>query len=172
MEIVEPTEQHEHKWLEWLGLEEPPPNADTWEPVARAFHVDYPETNTSRGAAALIAVLKQAGIDAQQRSYEWDEAVPGAVWSVDREETHVAVGVHERDRERATEIARKFMSEHDSHEEAELAVSDAELTKDALEAGPPPEGLGQDARALTASGLELRVLLDARGGAGALRGRV
>ena len=139
MEIVEPTQQHEHKWLEWLGLEEPPPNPDTWEPVARAFLVD-PETGTSTGASALVAALKSAGIEAQQRSYQWDNSegigyvlptfTGGGV------QTRVAVGVQNRDRERATEIARKFMNEQDVDGQAELPVPDAELAKDADEAGP------------------------------------
>jgi len=142
MELVEPSQQHEHKWLEWLGLEERPPEPDTWEPIARAFHLDGPDGSTSTGATRLVALLKSAGIEAQQRTYQWDNSegvgylVP--TFTGGGVQTRVAVGVHNRDRERATEIARKFMEEQDAHGEAELPVPDVELAKDADETAPPP----------------------------------
>jgi len=145
MEIVEPSDGREHKWLEWLGLEEPPPDADSWVPVARDFQIDDVNAGSSSEAARLVDQLSRAGIQAQQRSYELDAAVEteeslnlfaGGAAVSSESFTHVAVGVHNRDRARATEIVRQF--EHES--ELELKKADAELTRQALEAGPQPEG--------------------------------
>lgn len=144
MEIVEPTDKREHKWLEWLGLEEPPPEPDSWVPIARGFYIDDVKAGSSSEAARLVDRLSGAGIQARHRSYELDAADetaesitlfgrPGTV--ADGSFTHAAVGVHDRDRTRATEIARQF--EHES--ELDLAKSDEELTREALEAGPSSE---------------------------------
>jgi hypothetical protein len=144
MEIVEASDSREHKWLEWLGLEEPPPEADSWVPVARDFQIDDVNARSSSEAARLVGQLSRAGIQARQRSYELDAAVEtaesltlfaGGASVSSGSFTHVAVGVHNRDRARATEIVRQF--EHDS--ELELRKLDAELTHEALEAGPSPE---------------------------------
>jgi hypothetical protein len=150
MEIVEFADTTEHKWLEWLGLEEAPPEPDSWVPIARDFGIDDVKTGSSSEAARLVNQLSDAGIQARQRSYELDAAVEtseslglfGGGTSLDRGAspvserfTRVAVGVHNRDRERATEITKQF--EHAS--ELELKKADQELTREALEAGPPPE---------------------------------
>jgi hypothetical protein len=150
MEIVESTDSTEHKWLEWLGLEEAPPEPDSWVPIARDFDVDDVKTGSSSEAARLVDQLSAAGIEARQRSYELDAAVEtsesmgvfggggslagSGAPGVERF-TRVAVGVHNRDRSRATEITKQF--EHES--ELELKRADEELTREALEAGPPPE---------------------------------
>jgi hypothetical protein len=143
MEIVEPSDR-EHKWLEWLGLEEPPPEADSWVPIARDFRIDDVKAGSSSEAARLVDELSRAGIQARQRSYELDAAVEteesltlfaGGASVSSGSFTHVAVGVHNRDRARATEVVRQF--EHES--ELELRRADAELAREALEAGPPPE---------------------------------
>ena len=143
MEIVEPSDTRKHKWLEWLGLEEPPPEPDSWVPIARGFHIDDFKTGSSSAAARLVDRLSGVGIQARQRSYELDAAVEtaesvaviGDIDSFGGNFKRVAVGVHNRDRARATEIALKF--EHES--ELNLTASDEELTREALEAGPPSE---------------------------------
>jgi hypothetical protein len=144
MEIVEPSDGTEHKWLEWLGLEEPPPEPDSWVPVARGFHIDDVKTGSSSAAARLVDQLSGAGIQARQRSYELDAAIEtaesltlfGGGGSLGGGSfRRVAVGVHNRDRARATEIATQF--EHQS--ELDSTRSDEELTREALDAGPPPE---------------------------------
>lgn len=135
VEVVDPSDgsKHRHKWLEWLGLQEPPPEADTWVPVARAFV-------SSTDASRLVDRLGAAGIDGRQRTYSFDNTRPsliGAAWSGEVE-ARVAVLVHDRDRPRAIEIAREL--EGGQNEGAgRPGVSDEELARDALEAGPPPE---------------------------------
>src|ERR1700722_8805336 len=72
MEIVEASDSREHKWLEWLWLEEPPPADDSWVPVARDFQIDDVNAGSSSEAARLVDQLSGAGIQARQRSYELD----------------------------------------------------------------------------------------------------
>jgi hypothetical protein len=141
MELVEPTSEPRHSWLDWLGLQEPPPEPDTWVPVARAFEVDELETSSSSVAARLVEALRAAGIQASQRSYAFDTSVvPGALAGAPFStvgggmETRVAVLVHNRDRAQAAKIAAEFQRVAN-----EPLISDEELTRRALEAGPPPE---------------------------------
>jgi hypothetical protein len=144
MEIVEPSDNAQHKWLEWLGLEEPPPEPDSWVPIARDFHIDDVKTGSSSVAARLVDRLSDAGIQARQRSYELDAAEEtaesltlfGGGGSLDSGSfRRVAVGVHNRDRAGATEVTTEFERES----ELELRRSDEELAREALEASPPPE---------------------------------
>ena len=125
MEIARPEDDAKHHWLAWLGLQEPPPTAESWMPVARAFRIDAPD-NTSSMAGELVKTLQGEGIDAQQRSYALTPR--GQYWpsgTADRGLTvSVAVGVHNRDRARATEIATRFLKEH-----TPAPKSDAELDR-------------------------------------------
>ena len=142
---MEPSGDPKHRWLEWLGLQEPPPEPDTWVPVARGFGIDEFKTGSSKLAVRLVDVLSGAGIQAHQRSYEFDatrgvRVFSGASGVVKR----VAVLVHSRDRARAVEIAAEFERELERQRlegERELvsASDDEELARQALEAGPPPE---------------------------------
>lgn len=144
MELVEPSGSPKHRWLEWLGLQEPPPEPDTWVPVARGFGIDEFKTDSSTMASRLVKLLSGAGIQANQRSYEFDTTrvvgpVSGASGGMVK---RVAVLVHSRDRERAAEIAAEFKHDLERQRlEHELASTgeDVELTRQALEAGPPPE---------------------------------
>lgn len=135
VDVVDPSDssKHRHRWLEWLGLQAPPPEADTWVPVARAFV-------SSTDASRLVERLGAAGIDGRQRSYSFDNTRPsliGAGWSGEVE-ARVAVLVHDRDCPRALEIAREL--EGEQHGRAgRPGISDEELAREALEAGPPPE---------------------------------
>jgi hypothetical protein len=145
VEIVEPSSTAQHRWLEWLGLQEPPPEPDTWVPVARGFGIDDFKTDSSQIASRLVDVLSGAGIRAHQRSYGFDTTRAGAALvgaggggMVKR----VAVLVHNRDRARATEIAAEFERklEHERLErEIALTGDDEEFTPSALEGGPPPK---------------------------------
>jgi hypothetical protein len=137
MEIVETeTNPKQHIWLKWMGIQEPPLEADSWVPVVRGLadlDLDPAHPGLSPVGAELLKRLGEAGIEGRQRSYQFDESFVslygGAGGHV---ETHVAVLVHERDHPRALPIAVAFNKELET-------VTDAELTKEALEAGPPPE---------------------------------
>jgi hypothetical protein len=115
VEIVEPTGNPKHTWLRWLGLQEPPLEPDSWVPVARGFDPDDLKTDSSEMASRLVGLLSGAGIQAHQRSYEFDAtrfagaALVGA--SAGGMEKRVAVLVHNRDRARATEITAEFEHE-------------------------------------------------------------
>jgi hypothetical protein len=112
VEIVQPTGDPKHTWLRWLGLQEPPLEPDSWVPVARGFDPDGLKTDSSEMASRLVGLLSGAGIQAHQRSYEFDAtrfagaALVGA--SASGMEKRVAVLVHNRDRARATEITAEF----------------------------------------------------------------
>jgi hypothetical protein len=144
MEIVDPAEQakHRHTWLQWLGLQEPPPEPESWVAVARGFTLDSPGSDSSRLAAQLVAAIGQAGIEAHQRSYEFYDAVLGVAAYIPRSGTvtSVAVMVHERDLSQAVKIACSMKNElsREADEPESGALSDAELTRQALDAGPPP----------------------------------
>jgi hypothetical protein len=137
MEIVETeTNPKQHVWMKWMGIQEPPLEAESWVPVVRGLtdlDADPSHPGLSPVGAELVKRLAAADIDARQRSYQFDESytlsygVGGGTM-----ETHVAVLVHERDRPRALPVAVAFDKELDT-------VAEAELTKEALEAGPPPE---------------------------------
>jgi hypothetical protein len=145
VEILEASGDPKHRWLEWFGLQEPPAEPDSWVPVARGFGIDEFKTGSSKLAVRLVDVLSGAGIQAHQRSYEFDatrgvRVFSGASGVVKR----VAVLVHSRDRARAVEIAAEFERELERQRlegERELvsASDDEELARQALEAGPPPE---------------------------------
>jgi hypothetical protein len=131
----ESPESRKHKWLAWVGLQEPPPDPDAWVPVASG-PVDNPTAGTSRIAARIAETLQRAGIDTQQRRYVAQASVAGYGGGGSGGGVGVAVLVHERDLERArtlsteqwkSEFARKFEP-----------ISDEELTRLALQA-PNPE---------------------------------
>jgi len=141
MEIVELSDDSHarHVWLRWIGLEQPPPAPDAWVPIVRALRISDPSRGTSRVGDRLVEELGKAKIAAYQRTYIWDNSsvslygqVTGGV------ETHVAVLVHERDRAAAVQIARE-LDRSLEREAAAGALSDEELTRAALEAGPAPE---------------------------------
>jgi hypothetical protein len=146
MEIVDPSElaKHHHVWLEWLGLEEPPPDAEAWVTVARGFLPDSVSLKTSRLASQLVDALAQAKIDARQRLYQFYNADTGVAVGVFGSqsvmETCVAVVVHDRDLLRAVKVADGIRDElqKESQEPLSGELSDAELTRQALQAGPPP----------------------------------
>jgi hypothetical protein len=146
VEIVEPSGNAQHRWLEWLGLQEPPPEPDTWVPVARGFDIDEFKTDSSEIASRLVDVLSGAGIRAHQRSYRFDTTrVPGAALvgaSAGGMVKRGAVLVHNRDRARAAEIVGEFERKLERQRlEREIALTgdDEEFTREALEGGPPPK---------------------------------
>jgi hypothetical protein len=136
MEIVETeTSPEQHVWLKWMGIQEPPLEADSWVPVVRGLtdlDADPSQPGMSAVGARLVKLLSDAGIEARQRSYEFDESYVSLYGGSGEIETHVAVLVHERDHTRALPIAVEL-------DKTLEAVSDAELTREALDAGPPPE---------------------------------
>jgi hypothetical protein len=146
VEIVEPADNTKHRWLGWLGLQEPPPEPDSWVMVARGFGIDELKKDSSAIASRLVDLLSGAGIQAHQRSYEFDTTrvtggLSGATGGMVK---RVAVLVHNRDRLQASEVAAEF--EHELERERleqgrELASAtfNDELARDALEARPLPE---------------------------------
>jgi hypothetical protein len=141
MEIVEGSDSpKQHKWLRWVGLQDPPPEADSWVPVVRGLQISDVKTHTSTLGARLVDRLSDAGIQAQQRSYEFNDrsagvqSVSGLPGLAGHIVTRVAVLVHNRDRERATQIAIELDRESKSQ-----TISDEELTRLALDAGRPPD---------------------------------
>ncbi len=120
MEICLPEDVPQHRWLKWVGLQAPPLTADSWVPVARGFKADDREAESSTVAGRLIELLAAAQIEAQQRSYRFDTTNGIRIFSLrSGVETHIAVGVHNRDLARATAIATGFLekleSERDQH---------------------------------------------------------
>ena len=107
------------------------------------MQIDDFKAQSSDEAAGLVDRLGEAGIEARQCAYEFDttrgvsgsEVIGGLVsgGKVER----VAVLVHHKDRVRATEIAAALVGE----QERELRDPrlDDELTREAMEAGPPPD---------------------------------
>jgi hypothetical protein len=151
MEIVEASDlPKQHKWLRWAGLEAPPLEADSWVPIVRGLACSDRDAHTSSTGTRLAQLLGAAGIEAQQRSYQFDDLdSPGQTISGligfrgsmgGRMVLRVAVLVHNRDRERALQIAVE-LNQQDETERAQRApwISDEELTREALEAGPPPD---------------------------------
>jgi hypothetical protein len=137
MEIVETeTSPKQHIWLKWMGIQEPPLEADSWVPIVRGLtdlDADPSQPGMSAVGARLVKLLGDAGIDARQRSYQFDESYVGLYGlGGGGLDTHVAVLVHERDQQRALPIAVELNKTLE-------AASEAELTREALDAAPPPE---------------------------------
>lgn len=136
MEIVEPADDPKpHKWLKWVGLAEPPATADSWVPVVRGLGLSDLQTHTSAAGARLVELLGAAGIEAQQRSYEFEQPYVRGVGSISgltgvggQMVPRVAVLVHNRDRSRAIEVAR----------ELNRTLERAQVMPDAGDEGPAP----------------------------------
>jgi hypothetical protein len=142
MELCDPADDPKpHKWLQWLGLQEPPAGPNSWVPVARGLRIDDRKTGTSVLAITFVELLRRAGVEALQRSYEFYYSRPsrGDGFPVQRMDTRVAVLVHTRDRARAIELAVRM---NEALRELRLVTSRIwpdELARQALAAGPPPE---------------------------------
>jgi hypothetical protein len=145
MEICNPADDPKpHKWLQWLGLQQPPAEPDSWVPVVRGLHITDQETGTSALATVFIEFLEHSGVEALQRSYEFDNthiaprnAFPPIVQEM---VTRVAVLVHMRDRARAIQVAERT---NEALREVRLLsspVSPDELARQALAVGRPTEG--------------------------------
>jgi hypothetical protein len=132
MEIVETdSSPKQHIWLKWMGLQKPPVEADSWVPVVRGLtdlDVDPASPGTSTVGARLVKLLSDAGIEASQRSYQFDESYVTNIYSDAKGEmeTRVAVVVHERDHARAVAIAVELNKALD-REETKL-INDEELS--------------------------------------------
>lgn len=102
------------------------------------------EAHTSATGTRLVGLLSDAGIEAQQRSYEFDAPSSGgqtvgfAGNLGGQMVARVAVLVHNRDRERAVQIARE-MNQQLERARRSPPIADDELMREALEAGPPPD---------------------------------
>jgi hypothetical protein len=117
------TDPHEppkqHRWLKWMGLQEPPVDPEAWMAVVQDLAVDDVETGLCEKAALVAEALKEAGIEAQQRAYvRADQGrISGVAWGAlvggasagDR--VRVAVLVHNRDLEQA-KIVVAGLGEH------------------------------------------------------------
>jgi hypothetical protein len=106
------------RWLKKLGLEPAPPPPEQWVPLV-AGRVDDAETGFSRLASGVAGVLKDAGIDAQQRPYVVpDQNVAVASWlrgtfvgPSATERIRIAVLVHYGDLEQARQRIVRFLDE-------------------------------------------------------------
>lgn len=149
MEIVNPADRGGHRWLRWVGLQGPPPEPDSWVPVAGGFRPDaaqapaQPETAlatdwTSGDATKLVDALSQVGIEARQRPYSFSgvSPTPGSATTMDTgAEAHVGVLVHERDRSRALPVVAEFKRDFDKAErESYETLTEKELTRQAMAA--------------------------------------
>jgi hypothetical protein len=65
VEIVGPSDgvDHGHAWLKWLGLQEPPPGADSWVPVARGSHLDEVAEGVDQIATRAKALVPLDGLE-------------------------------------------------------------------------------------------------------------
>jgi len=129
-----PENTHEHKWLKWVGLEEEPEEPDAWDPVVSDLAVEDPEEGSSEAASQIEAALAAAGIQAHRRVYIAPDQSSTGWYGLNfsggpgpSSRVRAAVLVHHRDLERATSVIdAQFTPE---------AISDEELTRQALEAG-------------------------------------
>jgi hypothetical protein len=124
---------HQHRWLHWVGLDEkdPPPDPDSWVPVASNLSVDDPDTGRSALAAQIVGKLGRAGIDAHQRAYVPPDTAFLFAGTAPADRVRVAVVVHERNEEQAKRVVTTVAANP-----ADLPpLSDQELTRQALEAG-------------------------------------
>lgn len=157
MEIVESEDAGHHRWLRWVGLKEPPPDPDSWVPVARGFRPDAaqgpspPEAAlaadwASSDAVGLVDALSHAGIEARQRPYSFSGISTGhGGFTMDSgAEVRIGVLVHNRDRSRAAPIVAEFKRALDETEERSYAtLTDEELARQAM--APPELAAGGDA---------------------------
>lgn len=90
----------DHRWLHWLGLDEPPPDPAAWIPVATDCPVEDPVKGSSETAGKIVKVLADGGVEAHQRAYvRADQMALVGPEAADR--IRVAVLVHNRDLDRA-----------------------------------------------------------------------
>jgi len=110
------TDPHEapkqHRWLKWMGLQEPPVDPEAWMAVVQGLAVDNVETGLCEKASLVAEALKAAGIESEQRAYvradqgrvsgmSWGAFVGGTPAS---DRVKVAVLVHNRDLQQATNV--------------------------------------------------------------------
>jgi hypothetical protein len=101
-----------HKWLKWVGLQEPPVDPEAWMAVVKDLGVDDAETGVCVAAARVTEALKAAGIEADQRAYVRTEQgrVSGMSWGAfvggtpASDRVKVAVLVRNRDLEQAASV--------------------------------------------------------------------
>jgi uncharacterized protein with PIN domain len=142
MEIVGATEnQRQHKWLTWVGLQEPPLDADSWVPVVRGLRVSDEQSGKSKLGARLIKLLADGNIRAEQQAYEFASgqysrgAVSGLLMMGGDQAVHrIAVMVHRRDQPRATEIATELNTTLAQEARLEQAALDADVEREATDA--------------------------------------
>ena len=118
-------------------------DSESWVPIVRGLDLDSHETETyssrSKVAQRLVDQLSASGIPACQRIYEFDTTrVLGTLGASGGLVERVAVVVHNRDRARASEIAVELDRELEREEHVPL-VSDEDLARQAMAAGPPAE---------------------------------
>lgn len=104
------------------------------------MQIDHFKAKSSDEASRLVDRLGHAGIEACQCPYEFDTTSAVSAISVAHggKVERVAVLVHHEDRVRATDVAAAL--ERDLEREGrESRVDDVELTRQAMEAGPPPD---------------------------------
>jgi hypothetical protein len=121
----------QHRWLKWVGLQEPPVDPEAWMAVVKDLAVDDAETGVCEAASRVAEALKAAGIEAHQRVYvRTDQGrVSGMSWgafvggtpAADR--VKVAVLVHNRDLEQATSVVAGL----GEYREVEVRLADQEL---------------------------------------------
>ena len=121
----------QHRWLKWVGLQEPPVDPEAWMAVVKDLAVDDAETGVCVAASRVTEALKAAGIEAHQRAYVRTEQgrVSGMAWgafvggtpAADR--VKVAVLVHNRDLEQATSVVAGL----GEYREVENRIVDEEL---------------------------------------------
>lgn len=110
-----PVPHYGHKWLKWLGLEEPPADPDAWMAVVQDLPVENIETGYSAMAHRLTEALTAAGIEAHQRAYARPDQGNTSSFSMrtliggdpTAARVRIAVVVHSRDLERARQVAGK-----------------------------------------------------------------
>jgi hypothetical protein len=135
VQIVDPSDRmkHRHRWLQWLGLQEPPPVPESWVAVVRGLEVDAGEL--SDVGSLLVHSLSGSGIDARQRAYDFYDAEPGGRVPLTQMVSCVAVLVHDRDSARAAKIARALkvkLEEEPYASEGLSGLSDEEMRRLAL----------------------------------------
>jgi hypothetical protein len=138
LDITAAISPRQRSLLKWVGLQQPAPAPAEWVPLVQNLSITDTRTGTSRVGDRLVKLLGEAGIPAQQRSYDavcWTDTDAG--WGPGTlmfGTVRLAVLVQSRDHTKAVTVAQELAKAMaDAKGEP---VSAEELERMALDTGP------------------------------------